>query len=463
MNIRPEWWGGAECTINRVGDRFHEQLERTGHARRLDDLERIAELGIERLRFPILWERVWCDVRKDFDFSWSDVRVQRLRELGVDVMAGLLHHGSGPLHTHLLDPGFPEAFAAFAGKVAQRYPWITYFTPVNEILTTARFSGLYGHWYPHATDDRSFVRALLAQVRATQLAMRAIRACSPHAKLLTTEDMGTVFATPSLHYQANFENQRRWLSLDLLCGRVRPGHELYGYLTGAGGASKDELERIAAAECEPDVIGINYYVTSDRFLDERLEHYPEVLHGGNQRHAYADVEAVRIAGVGIVGHQETLSSVWRRYRKPLALTEVHLGCSDEEEQTRWLEEAWTGACQARGAGVDVRAVTAWSLFGSYDWNSLVTRCDGHYEPGVFDARCDPPRATRVAQTIRRLASPAAMNVKFTPGWWRRAERSLYPPCDSASALASADAWPAHEVSGVHTLLGRRRAAGEDCP
>ncbi|HMG06610.1 MAG TPA: hypothetical protein VK581_14210, partial [Chthoniobacterales bacterium] len=51
-------WGGVECTVNRVGDRFHNQLIRSGHWDREEDLERFAELGLRTLRFPLLWETV---------------------------------------------------------------------------------------------------------------------------------------------------------------------------------------------------------------------------------------------------------------------------------------------------------------------------------------------------------------------------------------------------------------------
>jgi hypothetical protein len=36
--------------------------------------------------------------------------------------------------------------------------------PFNEPLTTARFSALYGLWYPHHRSDQSFIRAVLNQV-----------------------------------------------------------------------------------------------------------------------------------------------------------------------------------------------------------------------------------------------------------------------------------------------------------
>ena len=50
-------WAGPECTVNRVGDAYRDQLEETGFAQRLDDLDRIAGLGIQRIRLPLLWER----------------------------------------------------------------------------------------------------------------------------------------------------------------------------------------------------------------------------------------------------------------------------------------------------------------------------------------------------------------------------------------------------------------------
>lgn len=64
-----ELWGGVECTVNRVGDRYFEQLKRTGHDHRLDDLDLFAELGIKALRYPVLWERTAPDGLDRADWS----------------------------------------------------------------------------------------------------------------------------------------------------------------------------------------------------------------------------------------------------------------------------------------------------------------------------------------------------------------------------------------------------------
>jgi dTDP-4-dehydrorhamnose reductase len=424
---RMEVWAGVECTVNRVGDRYFDQLEQNGHATRITDLDLFAELGVSAIRYPVLWERTAPNGLESADWSWADERLERLRSLGICPIIGLVHHGSGPSHTSLIDPAFPEKLAVYARAVAARYPWVSYYTPVNEPLTTARFSGMYGHWYPHGNDALTWARALLTQCRGVALAMRAIREVNPNAQLVQTDDLGKIFSTPLLAYQAEFENERRWLSFDLLCGRVKQGHPMWGYLTWLG-VEEVDLNWFLDNPCPPDILGINHYLTSDRFLDEKLENYPPSVHGGNGKHQYADVEAVRVCAEGPAGPRTLLKEAWERYNLPIAITEVHLGCT-REEQLRWLKEVWDAAQDARTVGVDVRAITAWSLLGAYNWNSLVTRDTGHYEPGVFDLRGSHPRPTALARMLKDLATgqdPTHPLLEI-PGWWRRPERLLYPP------------------------------------
>lgn len=428
-----EIWGGPECTVNRVGDRYFDQLDRSGHSGRINDLNGFASLGLTALRYPILWERIAPASLAEPSWEWCDERLERIRTLGMRPIAGLLHHGSGPRYTSLLDPAFPDLLARFAGMVANRYPWLTDYTPVNEPLTTARFSGLYGLWYPHHRSTPSFVRALLNQVRGTVLAMRAIREVNPAARLIQTEDCGRCYGTDHTRSQVTFENHRRWLTWDLLAGRVDRQHPLRPFLLRHG-ASAAELDWLSKNPAPPGVVGLNYYVTSDRFLDHRLERYPVATHGGNDKLRYADVEAVRTRPEGLTGHLAHLLEAWHRYRLPVALTEVHLACT-REEQARWLFDAWQAAGAARRQGADVVAITPWALLGSYDWDSLVTKPQGHYEPGAFDVRSPQPRPTAITTLIRQLATgvpPTAPSLE-NPGWWRRDERLLGPTVIHAPA------------------------------
>ncbi|MDB4991727.1 MAG: hypothetical protein JWN04_6905 [Myxococcaceae bacterium] len=423
-----ELWGGVECTVNRVRDRYHSQLARNGHLARPTDIERFAELGLSALRVPVLWELCQPEQGGKTDFGAFDPMLQRVRERGLRAIAGLVHHGSGPRHTNLLDPRFEHELAAYARRVAEAYPWIQDYTPVNEPLTTARFSGLYGHWYPHGTDNASFMRALVNQCRATIRAMDEIRKVSPSARLIQTEDIAYVRSTPLLAYQAEYENHRRFLSFDLLCGRIDRSHFMYGHLRHHG-IGADELAWFEEHACTPDILGVNYYFTSERYLDESLAAHPAWSHGGNGRHAYADVDAGLVKSLGgLTGHGPMLQTVWERYRVPVALTEVHAGCT-REEQLRWFRDGWLGAQEARAAGADVRAVTAWALLGSYDWNSLVQVEAGVYEPGVFDLRGGEPRPTALATMIKKLSQTSSFDhpVLAGEGWWRRARSDKPTP------------------------------------
>ena len=415
-------WGGVECTVNRVGDRHFNQLELSGHWHREADLERFAELGIRTLRFPLLWETLAPQSLDHIDWSWADARLAKLKALGIRPIVGLLHHGSGPAYTSLIDPAFPEKLSRFAALIARRYPWVDAYTPINEPLTTARFSGLYGHWHPHARDSFTFARILLNQCRAIVLSMKAIRKVNRHSILVQTEDLGRTYSTPKLKYQADFENERRWLTWDLLSGKVDSGHPIWSYLRWVGIRPAD-IEFFATQPCPPDILGINYYVTSERYLDEDIEHYPKELHGHNGRHVYADDAAVRARSIGLAGAKIAIAETFYRYASAIALTEVHLGCT-VDEQIRWFMEAWRAAEVMRTRGADVRAVTAWALLGSFDWDSLVTRANGNYEAGAFDVTNGMVQPTALASMLQRIARDHSFDDPMveSSGWWRRRSR-----------------------------------------
>jgi dTDP-4-dehydrorhamnose reductase len=429
VNAQPrlQLWAGLECTLNRIGDEQRDQLAFTGHYDRPDDIDRLAAFGVRTVRYPILWERLADRSDDDARWIWHDARLARMHALGLEPILGLVHHGCGPLNTHLLDDGFADGLATFASTVAKRYPWVSRFTPVNEPLTTARFSTLYGLWYPHIRDDASCLRAMLNQIRATRLSMEAIRGITPRAELVQTEDLGKTHSTAALQYQADFENVRRWLTFDLLTGRIVPGHRMYDHMRSLG-ISDAEIARAVGDGCAPDIVGINHYVTSERWLDERLDAYPPSSHGGNGRQRYADVEAVRARREGVEGPRALLKEAWERYRLPVAATEVHLGCT-REHQMRWLEEVWDAALALREEGADIRAITTWAVFGTQDWSSLLTRLDGHYESGLFDVRSVPPRPTALASMARGFATGKEYDhpALDEPGWWRRADRITLGP------------------------------------
>ncbi len=427
FNQKVDLWGGIECSINRVNDTYQDQCELLGHYDRAEEyLQAFADLGISKLRFPVLWEKHKPLPDSRIDWTYTEKCLRLLAERQIDPIIGLVHHGSGPGYADFFDGSFAEGLASYAGQVARRFPGAAFYTPVNEPLTTARFCGLYGLWYPHRADHASFLKILVSECRASVLAMKAVREVNPEAQFVLTEDLGKIHSTALLQYQADFENERRWLSLDLLCGRVTPSHSMWNTIIAAG-IPEDHLYFFVDNPCPPDICGFNYYVTSERYLDERLSDYPVHTHGGNGKHRYADVEVVRVAGAGLTGPYALLKEAWDRFRLPLAITEAHLGCT-REEQMRWFHGIWEAANRLKAEGVPFRAVTAWALSGNYNWCHLLTRDTGHYETGVFDVRSGQPRPTALAGMIRTLAAGKDYEhpVMECAGWWDRDCRIEYP-------------------------------------
>ena len=262
---------------------------------------------------------------------------------------------------------------------------------------------------------------------------------------MQTEDLGYTRCTADIGgIRPNSTTSVDGSALDLLCGRVDEHHPLVGITFAPTGRPCAELglnswptRRLV----RPDVIGINAYVTSERFLDHRLELHPPHLHGGNGRQVYADVEAARAHGALIDGFGARLRETHARYGLPVAITEVHMGCT-REEQLRWLHQAWEAGQDAKHDGVDVRGVTAWAAFGTVDWSSLLTRETGHYEPGLWDIRSDPPRLTalgRLAGALGRgnpVDSEGVPGLLRGPGWWQRDLRLNVPPHGELEALSA---------------------------
>jgi dTDP-4-dehydrorhamnose reductase len=421
----PDIWGGIECSFTRVQDLYGDQLDYCGHYRRgIQDIEYMAQVGFKAIRYPIIYERYKALDGEDASWPWLARQLNALRYYGITPIAGLVHHGSGPIYASVSDPNFSSELQDFAMQVAQKFPWIEYYTPINEPLTTARFCGLYGFWHPHKRDAISFANIFFNEMKAIVLAMKAIRTINTSAKLVQTEDLGKIYSSPLLRYQADFENERRWLTYDVLCGRVKPGHPMWDYFRWIG-VPENTLIFFLHNPCPPDIIGADYYATSERYLHEDLKKYPPHTHGSNGKHVYADVEAIRVKLNEPHGPKTLLRECWDRYKIPIAITEVHIH-GTAEDQIRWFSYLWNTCLALKQNAVDIKAVTAWAIFGSYGWSKLLTESPGEYERGVFDLSCGEPQPTVYTSFLRALAQDPHLKhpATYAPGWWEMSNRFL---------------------------------------
>ncbi len=414
------YWASPEPTIARIdGQTVRDQLAETGHDARADDVALLGSLGVAATRLPVLWERVAPIDPRERSFAWACDRAARLRTLGIEPIVTLLHHGSGPSYTDLLDDAFPELFAEYAEAAARALPFVRRFTPINEILTTARFSALYGVWYPNARDDASFGRALTNQVRAVQLAMRRIRRVTTDAELVTTEDLqGFVAGDAGVRDYVGFLHERRWLALDMLEGRVTARHPLHAYLRDRAQVSEATFAAMRADATPIAIAGFNHYAHSERYLFTRANG------------ATGDVAAVHVRDTTDLRVAPLLRAAAER-QPTLALSEVHIHAA-AAERVAWLLEH---DADARACGANVVAVGAWAAFGMIDWYSLLRRPDGIVEDGIFTyaGREGVPRETVVADAVRLLArgDRTAAEALAAPGWWRDPAR-FHDPEDLAT-------------------------------
>ena len=148
---------------------------------------------------------------------------------------------------------------------------------------------------------------------------------------------------------------------------------------------QQSLEFFLENPCAPDIVGVDYYLTSERFLDENISKYPANTHGTHGRHNYADVEAIRVKHNESSGPSVLFRECWDRYHIPMVVTEVHVH-GNPSEQISWFNYIWRECLQLTREGVDIRAVTAWAMFGTYGWSKLLTESPGEYERGVYEVK-----------------------------------------------------------------------------
>jgi dTDP-4-dehydrorhamnose reductase len=186
------------------------------------------------------------------------------------------------------------------------------------------------------------------------------------------------------------------------------------------GISESSLSFFIEEPYVPDIAGFNYYVTSERFLDDNLEKYDARTHGGNEIQSFADVELVRVNHQEKSGLKCLLTEAWERYQIPMAITEAHLDCS-REEQMRWFYEIWNTCVELNKEGIPVKAVTAWALLGSFGWNNLLTSEAMDYETGAFDISSGKLRPTALVTLLKDLTSKGFSDhpVLSRDGWWKK--------------------------------------------
>src|SRR4029453_3600288 len=144
---------------------------------------------------------------------------------------------------------------------ARRLSVVRLYTPVNEMYVCAKLSALEGLWNEQCKDERAFVTAVRHLAKANVLMMQAIATERPDAVFVNSES--GEFYQPccpdhKIRRIAAFENERRFLPLDLLY--ARPVHEnTRDYLQRYGMPDEEYAWFMQQDVRRRAILGVDYY------------------------------------------------------------------------------------------------------------------------------------------------------------------------------------------------------------
>lgn len=339
-----------------------DEMEKCGHYKKWrQDFHLVKDLGIRYLRYgpPLYKTHIGPG---QYDWSFADEAFNALKDMHIIPIADLCHFGVPDWIGNFQNPDWPGYFAEYAQAFAERYSWVRYFTPVNEIFIAATFSALYGWWNERQTSDVAFVTALQNLCKANVMAMRAILDVQPRAIFIQSESSEYFHPEgPDALYQANVLNERRFLSLDLTYGHPVFAN-MYQYLED-NGMTREEYnwfrDNHVKANC---VMGNDYYITNEH-----------LVHSDGTWSA-----AGEIFGYYVITHQ-----YYDRYRLPVMHTETNL--ADSEQAPGWLRKEWANLFRLRQDGVPIMGFTWYSLTDQMDWDTALREDKGTVNPvGLYD-------------------------------------------------------------------------------
>ena len=374
---------GIEDTFvpqSRPGERAIDEYTLTEHdVRWHDDLALAHAAGATFVRWGIPWYQI-APERGTWKWDWVDAVMARFGELDLRPIVDLLHYGTPLwLEREFDNPDFPEHFAEFGARVAERYTDVANdYTPINEPMIHALFCGDYAYWPPYLSGDDGLVRMSLQLARGFVGVQRAIAD-------VASNDVAFVHVDAGMRYEGDVEapehrelvarlRQQVWLVEDLVTGRVGPDHPLATFLTSHG-ANDADLAMFQVRPVEPDVVGVNYYPRHSTEIFER---------GVSHRGGFADPRPTRDDGV--TGLLELLDDAQSRYGKPVMVSETCVTASVAIREA-WMTDSIAALAAARGAGAEIVGYTWWPLFDMYEWtyrHSAAPREDHRLRMGLWE-------------------------------------------------------------------------------
>ena len=338
-----------------------DELAKTKHYERWrDDFRLLNELGIDCLRYGPPYYKVHTGPGK-YDWSFTDETFNALKKQNVTVIADLCHFGVPDWIGNFQNPDWPNLFMEYVEAFARRFPWIRFYTPVNEIFIAATFSAQFGWWNERLHSDRDFVKALKHMCQANVRAMHKILEHRPDAIFIQSESTQCFHPDgPNCQDYARRFNEKRFLALDLTYGH-HVNATIYEYLLD-NGMTRDEyhwfLQHHQRSRC---VMGNDYYAANENLV------HPD--------------GSLSLSGE-IFGYYPITHQYFERYSLPVMHTETNY---PEPGAVKWLKKEWANVHRLKRDGVPIVGFTWYSLQDQVDWDTALRENNGTVNPfGLCD-------------------------------------------------------------------------------
>ena len=357
---------GIECSYPTIeqGRWRRDEMDSTRHYSMWQhDFLLAREIGITHIRYGPPLHLIFEGPGR-YNWDYCDPQLEELRDAGPEPIVDLCHFGVPTWLGNFQNPDIGDALAEYAGAFASRYPWVRFYTPVNEMYVCARMSALDGLWNEQLRDEGAYARAAWNLANASIAMSDAILKHRPDAIFINSESSEFYQpCCPDPHVQeaAAAANARRFLPLDLIY--AHPLDDLMRDLLLQQGIDQSEIARIAHREVpRRSVLGVDYYEWNERLIDR----------SGNP-----------LALGELFGWYVIANQYWERYRRPMMHTETNK--PDADGAPRWLWRQWHNVQLLRSSGVPLVGFTWYSLIDQVDWSIAMSEPLGIVYPvGMFD-------------------------------------------------------------------------------
>lgn len=342
-NNHNDWseWERSEKRISHL--RTQDLIEKHGlenyisgracdHYRRFrEDFDIAKSLGHSTHRFSIEWSRIEPEEGK---FNENEIEhyhqvVQALRERGMEPFVTLWHF-TLPLwfceKGGWLDKKSPEYFARYVAKIVSALPEVKFWITLNEPEIYAGSSHLDGVWPPQKRNRFAHLGVLRNLIKAHQKAYGIIKKSDQAAQIGIAKNNIYFEAYQGRLVNRALKKFRDWWWNFYFLNRIRNYQNFIGlnhYFHNRINYGFDKNE-------------------NRRTSDMGWELYPQAIY-----HVLVD---------------------WKRYRKPIYITENGLADAQDKKRGRFILETLKNVSQAIEEGVDVRGYLHWSLMDNFEWD-----------------------------------------------------------------------------------------------